>query len=157
LNPDFTLVQRAAQLTSAEEHLRRAIVEPYERAIYHRLVIFKPLYKKYKGKVLPNKRRYLRLENAPELTTIDTKLREIRRLMGIGRNSKGRSFSDPMWEEGLKNLIIAYDMLYKLNEEIEEYYILSQESLIEQRNQFFVILSIILGIISIILGIIALS
>ena len=52
LSEEATAEEQRTQLTNAMEHLRRAALEPYERAVSARTEKVKALYERYKDEVL---------------------------------------------------------------------------------------------------------
>jgi len=56
LSPGKSSEQRQAQLNTAEEHLRRSIIEPYETALNELTAQFAELYERYRQAVLPGQK-----------------------------------------------------------------------------------------------------
>jgi hypothetical protein len=121
LDPEIDEKERADQLAHAEEHLRRAIMEPYQIAIEDIAVKVADLYDKYRKFVLPAKDAHLSLKSAPNDVQINARLREIRERFEAGRLAKGRNRWDGPWEEGVKNFTFAFDGLEELLQELERY------------------------------------
>jgi hypothetical protein len=92
LNPDTPPEKKAEQLANAEEHLRRAIIEPYELALNDLLIKFNELYFNYKERLLPVKDRHLLLQSAPNDVSIEATLKEVGELYVLGRSGKGKNF-----------------------------------------------------------------
>jgi hypothetical protein len=121
LSPKTPTEKRAEQLTNAEEHLRRAIVEPYETALNKLIVQFDDLYEKYKRDVLPVQDRYPGLQAAPNTGSIEAQLEETRALTSNGRLAKAKNLWDPEWELGVTGFIDGYKKLSDLHRLLEEY------------------------------------
>jgi hypothetical protein len=122
LDPRLTPEQRSAQVPTAEEHLRRAVIEPYQIANEELLLRFRALYDNYKRYVLPIRDRHEYLATAPSSDEIEQRRRNIERWLGEGRQAKGRNLWDDEWEQGVASFIRAFDDLYDLTEKVETYW-----------------------------------
>jgi hypothetical protein len=122
LSPDTPEERRWEQLHNAEEHLRRAINEPYEIALNELVVQFSQLYQNYKETVLPIKESHASLANAPSTGYIEETVRRVRQLTSKGRSTKSKNMWDDEWEEGVISFTEAYDSLFKLHGTLETYY-----------------------------------
>ncbi len=122
LSPDTPDDKKEAQLANAEEHLRRAIIEPYETAVNDRLIKFNELYFNYRRKLLPVKHRHLILASAPNEVSIDASMKEIGELYTQGRTGKGKNIWTPEWERGVTGFIDAYEKLSALYAELEKHW-----------------------------------
>src|SRR5713101_7239802 len=75
LVPAIDNEERAKQIISAEEHLRRAIIEPYQVAVEDFVAKkFEPLYEKYKTHLLPVADRHDSLRTAPNAIQVEATL-----------------------------------------------------------------------------------
>jgi hypothetical protein len=126
LDPNTPAAQRADQLANAEEHLRRAIIEPYEIGLGELTQKFGPVYDTYRGRVFPL-RETEGFRTAPDRTEIDNRLRDIDDLAEKGKYAKGRNLWDEQWEVGVEALIEAYDQLSALHREIEDWVFKSRQ------------------------------
>jgi hypothetical protein len=122
LDPETPETRREEQISNAEEHLRRSIIEPYEIAVNDSIGKFEPLYKEYKRRVLPEVAGNAILAGAPNLVSIDASLREIGELMVKGRVAKGKNLWTNEWEEGVRSFITAFENLSDLLKSVEEYH-----------------------------------
>lgn len=122
LDPEIDPNKRQEQILYAEEHVRRAIVEPYQIAVEDLTVRVADLYHKYKASLLPVKDRFLSLNGAPNEVQIDARLRDIQVLVSNGRVAKGRNRWDELWENGVKDFTTAFDRLKSLHSELEGYW-----------------------------------
>lgn len=122
LSPEISQEKRVEQLTNAEEHLRRAIVEPYELAFRERLDKFRPLYNNYVNKLLKVKDRYVELQNAPNAVSLNAVTRKIANLAEKGRGAKNGNIWTGEWEEGVSCFIEAYETLLELEATIRDYW-----------------------------------
>jgi len=113
--------KRSEQLTNAEEHLRRAIVEPYETALNKLTVQFDDLYEKYKRDVVPVQDRFPGFSAAPNTSSIEAQLEDTRGLTSNGRLAKAKNLWDPEWEMGVTSFIDGYKKLSDLHRLLEEY------------------------------------
>jgi hypothetical protein len=120
LDPNTPSQRRRDQLASAEEHLRRAIIEPYEIGLGDLTQKWAPVYDSYRGIVLSlNKAEGFR--TAPSRTEIENRLRDIDDLAEKGKYAKGRNLWDEQWETGVQGLVEAYDQLSDLYLEVEDW------------------------------------
>jgi hypothetical protein len=127
LDPGTPPEDRPDQLASAEEHLRRAIIEPYEIGLASLIERLEPLYQKYKARLLPVKDRYTALSTAPNQIQLDKVLAEVNDMVQKGKNAKANNRWDADWEAGVQALPEAYEMLASLHSEIESrWYIFEQ-------------------------------
>ncbi len=120
LDPNTPPDKRSSQLASAEEHLRRAIIEPYEIALGSLSDKFSPTYDGYREKVIPI-RETDGFRSSPNRAAIDGQLEEIDGLAEKGKQAKGRNQWDEEWEIGVASLIDAYTKLAELHGAIEEW------------------------------------
>jgi hypothetical protein len=117
LDPSTPADQRREQLASAEEHMRRAIIEPYQIALgtmSERCVRVQEEFNK-KTRSLDDKRGQLRR------VAIEQKLAEIREDAEKGRFAKTVPLGSPRWDEGIAALINAYDGMATLHSQMEQY------------------------------------
>ena len=121
LDPNSSTEKRLEQLSNAEEHLRRAINEPYEIALNRLTSQFDTLYEDYKRRVLPIADKHITLTNAPNTTSVDARVREIRELTAMGRSSKGANEWNTEWEAGVTHFIEGFDKLEILYTELQSH------------------------------------
>ena len=127
LDPKTPPEDRPDQLASAEEHLRRAIIEPYEIGLASLIERLEPLYQNYKARLVPVKDRHIALSTAPNQVQMDKALGEVNDLVQKGKNAKANNRWDAEWEAGVKALPEAYEMLASLHSEMEsKWYIFEQ-------------------------------
>jgi hypothetical protein len=112
--------RRAAQLASAEEHLRRAIIEPYELAIAALTEKFTKVYDGYRERVIPIMVSVEGFSAYPNRVSIEHRLAEIDELAEAGKQAKARNQWDEEWENGVASLIDGYNKLSELHGELEE-------------------------------------
>ena len=122
LQPELTREFREEQIANAAEHLRRAVVEPYEVALSELVSQFATLYEKYKQNVLPGRDEHVGLSNAPTTSVIDARLEEINRLSREARRLNAQNIWDPEWDQGVEKFIAAFNKLSDLYSEIESYW-----------------------------------
>ena len=127
LNPKLTEEQRREQLGNIEEHLRRAIIEPYEIALSDAMEKFSGVHNEYKRLVLPIKADHAALQHAPNAVSIEASLREIGQLTARGRSGKGKNLWNAEWEEGVTSFVEAFDKLAALHIELEGYLFKAQQ------------------------------
>jgi hypothetical protein len=122
LSPETPEDKRVEQLYNAEEHLRRAINEPYEIALNELLVRFSQLYKEYKAVTLPVKNDYAALATAPDSMQIDEIMTRVRVLSAKGRASKAKNLWTEEWEDGVISFTQAYTILSEVHQSVERYH-----------------------------------
>lgn len=122
LDPATPAERKRDQLNNAEEHLRRAILEPYEVGFSKLTSDFIDVYAKYKQFVEPLIDVHVPLNSAPTIAMVDSRLREIHDLAKKGRSAKGRNLWTPEWETGVASFIEAYDKLSTMKSELEGYF-----------------------------------
>jgi hypothetical protein len=127
LKPELTEEQRRVQLGNAEEHLRRAIIEPYEIALSDLMTNFDKMYDEYKKLVLPMRDAHAALQHAPNVVSIEASLRQIGDLASKGRTGKGKNLWNREWEEGVTSFVDAFDRLTTLHVELEGYLFKAQQ------------------------------
>jgi hypothetical protein len=120
LDPHTPQAKRRDQIANAEEHLRRAIIEPYEIGLASLTDKFKPTYETYREKVIPI-RNTDGFRTAPGRSQIDGRLADIDESAEKGKSAKGKNLWDDDWEDGVAGLIDAFDQLTDLHNEIEDW------------------------------------
>jgi hypothetical protein len=119
--PELHPEQQAAQLSAAEEHLRRAIIESYQRSLNIKLVSISEILDQYKMSVIPKIGKNSDFKDAPNYSAILNKLKTIRTLQTEGRNAKSINLWDKNWENGIKVFISSFDVAEELESTIENY------------------------------------
>jgi len=122
LTPGLSPDQQVAQLSNAEEHLRRAIIEPYEVALNELVIRFRDLFKKYKEELLAAQGRYSDLTAAPSAASIESRMKTLANLIANGRRSKGINLWDPEWERAVSSYVEAFEALSALYSEVEGFW-----------------------------------
>jgi hypothetical protein len=120
LDPNTPPRKRASQLASAEEHLRRAILEPYEIGLANLTEKFEATYEIYRRKILA---RSLSpgFAAAPNRVHVEGRLAEINLLALQGKQAKGRNMWDGEWEDGVAAFAESFNKLAALHSEIEDW------------------------------------
>lgn len=156
LDTRITLDERRKHLTNTEEHLRRAITEPYKKAVNGRLAKFRSLYTQYKKEIEPNRGRYDNLSDAPTAATIETLLVHIEELIKKGRESKTKNTLNEEWEETVNGFVDAYNLLCDLYNKIERYKERYQQHRNNRLQLVIAIWALVATLISTVLGIMTL-
>ncbi len=120
-NHTLTEQQQLDQLSAAEEHLRRAIIECYQRSVNIKIITIEDVLDQYKSRVIPNIGKMSELKGAPDLLEIRNKLIEIRDLQSGGRKAKSINKWTPEWEKGVKTFIDAFDMAENIENILNHY------------------------------------
>ena len=113
-NPTWSLNKKREQLSNAEEHLRRAILEPYERSVT--LLMERVLVEVEQWKVLG-----CASDGDEHLTllSVRSELNEINELRKKGRSAKGENTVNANWERGVDFFTDAFDRLTVLDHKVE--------------------------------------
>lgn len=119
LDPSTPPEHHQAQLENSEEHLRRAILEPYLVVIGRERRELRRLLEQYEKEVIPAKKTYSSLAEAPEISPIKTREREVATLVAHGRTAKAMNLWNPRWEDGVGALIKAHPLLTKLTSDLD--------------------------------------
>jgi hypothetical protein len=143
--------QRQAQLISAEEHLRRAILEPYNISVNRLTVRFKELYENYRHRVLPVQDKHPILFGSPNDVAIRSSMREISDLVSKGRAAKAKNLWDPGWEDGVASLVEAFDRLSELYSQLEGYWFKYEHMEREKKQTWLTWWSLIATLLSLLL------
>jgi hypothetical protein len=112
---------RKAQLAHCEEHLRRAILEPYEIALTIKIESCKTLFEEYKERVLPIKDLFSTLQSAPDADSIANIINRLDDMRIQGRDAKRINIINEDWENGVKVLIEASELAMDLENKLENY------------------------------------
>ena len=154
LDPKTPPDKRQQQLASAEEHLRRAIIEPYELGLADRTDKFTPVYDDYRKRFLPATQGIPGFSSAPNRIAIEGRLAEVDELAEKGKLAKGRNLWDDDWEDGVSSLIDAYAKLADLHGELEDWvskynqHVESKaQGILGKRSLVFAAIAFIIGIV----------
>ena len=149
------------QLALAEEHLRRAIVEPFEFGAHIQIDKAKKAWEFFSSNVVP----ITELKENENFNIIeDEKIREnfsrIYVLMRTGREKKTENVWNDDWEEGITKFVEAYELAVDLTNIIEaNNNIYVKLNLHKKNRQYFwwaMIATFAFGVTGIILGILSL-
>ena len=120
-NPGLPNEKHYDQLSAAEEHLRRAIIECYQRSLNIKLIGIQELLPQYKRIVLRGRDKNPKFKDAPAFTQIRDTLRTIQGYQTKGRKAKSRNNWDKEWEDGVKAFMDAFELAVNLEESMEIY------------------------------------
>lgn len=120
LQPNVSREVREQQYATAEEHFRRAIIEPYETALRKKIDLLIPVLRQYRELVLPVKERYDTLSEFPDGEQLDDTFREIAKLRDRARTAKGKNIWDEVWEQGVEDYVLGFDLAHELLNQLEE-------------------------------------
>lgn len=146
---DTTLDKEAqmAQLSAAEEHLRRAIIESYQRAVDTKLLKFYTSYDKYRSHgMIRSSSSQLR----PIHQEIRSKLKEIKTLKEQGRDAKSNNRWNEAWEAGVTALYQAFQKLDELQAFLDDSFEAEKFTIIKKWKVITGIFVVISGILAII-------
>ena len=119
-NKKLKLEAKHAQVSAAEEHFRRAVIECYQKTVEIKLNELLVLHDKYTKKVLPRKGNEI-FKDAPDALTIREKLNKINRLRRVGRSSKSQNTWNDNWERGVESYLDALVEIEALHTTFENY------------------------------------
>ena len=137
--------EKLDQLANAEEHLRRAVIESYERAVDLRSDRVLTLYDEYRERVLPVLETQSSLRGAPGAASLVESLRGINELRERGRAAKGLSQWDATWESGVENFITAFKRLKDLEATLEQHLARAKQSREVRRTRVLHFVGIVLA------------
>lgn len=149
-HPDRHREEHQAQITAAEEHYRRAILESYEQALNIQVKTTYQLITAYKSRVAP----LLNpgppgFADAPTVEYIDNVLREIHACREIGRGTKARNRWDSEWEAGVQKLIEGFTRARELTSILEKYVNLAEHHHDKRKDRRIALLGIAVGVLSV--------
>jgi hypothetical protein len=135
LQKDTPTEKREEQYATAEEHFRRAIIEPYEIALESKVNKLIDLYRNYREFIVPVRDRHTELQESPNDIAIEATIREINNLRDNARKAKGRNMWDEKWEEGINDYIKAFDSADVLHNNLEKYWYRFQQIEKDDKNK----------------------
>jgi len=142
LDPATSAEQRREQLINAEEHMRRAIIEPYEIALGAISERFVRVHDEFNKKTRSLNDKAWQVKRAE----IERKLSEIREDAEKGRFAKTVPLGCPLWDEGVAALINAYDGMATLHSQMEEY-LYANETPKRKNGILLIAAGVILGLV----------
>lgn len=151
LNPKTKRDEWQDHLANAEEHLRRAIIEPYEIAINDLVVRFQELYVQYKERLLPVQDAHATLTAAPNAVRIEAVLREVEILTSRAKEAKVLNSWNDEWEQGVAGLPEAYEKLHSLYSEVELYWHRFQQLKLNRRQSWLGVWALLATVVSVVL------
>jgi hypothetical protein len=154
LDPILDFDKRNEQVANAEEHFRRAIIEPYQIAVEDITAKVAELYEKYKEFLLPVKDRHPSLQGAPNEVQVNAKLREVQNAVQRAREAKGRNRWDEQWESGVQSYISAFDLLKEVHSDLETYWYRFEQSKTDKRHTLLHVWGIVATAIALVLGVV---
>jgi hypothetical protein len=111
--------QQETHLRHMEEHMRRAVMEPYERTVQLLTENLLKQIEDYRKNILSHPRCPEAFPNAPTLQELNAALDAVDQLCAEGRLSKLENAWTDAWELGVKKFVVAVTDLEKLIEQIE--------------------------------------
>jgi len=116
-HPEWTEEQQREQLTNAEEHIRRACIEPYEIAVSLEVEKISTVLKRYREVVVPHREKLF--PTAPDYGSIQRRVRAISEARIKARSAKTENRWSSRWEEALKLHISTFQDARALLHELE--------------------------------------
>lgn len=154
LRPHLSTEEKYAQLANAEEHLRRAIIEPYDLAVADKLEKTTIKISHYETTVFPLIHDPL-LSDAPSNVQIQACIKEVQQLMSTGRDAKKENAWSAAWEDGVRRYIDAYTSLEELASQLDTYIGRAAQIKESWTNKIRNNVGILIGFIGVILTIIS--
>lgn len=145
-NDDLSRDEQMAQVAASEEHLRRAILEPYQLTVDKTWEGVEKLIEAYKQTVLPLRNEPI-LGSGPDLNNINSRVVSINEHHSRGRVAKGRNLWDEKWEEGPKAFADAFRELKELEILLEQYIIRANQIRENKKNNRRFILTVVLAVV----------
>jgi len=115
-----SLKKREESLASAEEHLRRAIVEPYQTVLEERLARFIDVYKDYEKNIF-KKEKLVKLDKVTDHDHIRQEIETIKKLDQEARDKKNCNIWNAEWEDAVECFKRAYDKVVALDDLLFSY------------------------------------
>lgn len=107
------------QVAGATEHIRRAIIEPYEDAVNIKTLQVKRCFTLYKIFVFPL--CFILFTSAPTLDQINAQLTAIGDIRSDARKAKGLNRLTDEWRQGITLYVRAFDELDSIARQLEGY------------------------------------
>ncbi|MGB5834988.1 MAG: hypothetical protein WBG92_23800 [Thiohalocapsa sp.] len=117
-SPEGSRKFQEQQIYAAEEHLRRATIEPYQYVVMEKLTLMEKLLADYEYFVLERRAKSSNT-SLPTRETIDASIGKVRDLYRQGREAKTRNRWDAEWEQGILCFIGAINEIEKLRKILE--------------------------------------
>lgn len=149
----LTYQQKLDQISNADEHLRRAILESYEKAVSLVIDNINNLFNLFKLRVIPYKELYATLNSAPDTVRVRAILRELSDMRTKGRDAKRRNKWDAEWEAGVEILLNAFNKAKELEVDLEKYLARADQIKTNKKQTFLSVWGIIATVLTFILGI----
>jgi hypothetical protein len=153
-NNGLTLRQREDQLTLAEEHLRRALVEPYEIGAAEEFKKARELYEKLQDLVKFLRKGDKHFINGPADENITSQFRSIKKHLEVGRKKKAANLWNAEWEEAVFEFITVTKETQELIDVLQaEINLLTYSNVNKQSRIYFIwamTATILFGIVSVI-------
>lgn len=147
------------QLALAEEHIRRAIVEPFELAATMKIDSARDAYEFYQLNI-SNQYNFEPSEIEKNNTYFNQQFARIYDLMRTGREKKTTNVWDSDWEEGIKIFVEAYELANTVCGLLTQHNKLIERYNLEKKTKVYfwwgIIATVGFGITGIALGILAL-
>ncbi len=153
LKPDLSDEERKQQFYNAEEHLRRAIIDPFQIACAEKYDELSSLSENYKKYVIPVREKYSELQSAPNNIAVNNSMNEITHLLSNARKAKGRNKGDEIWEGGVLSYIRAFEKIQQLHQALESYWYKYLQIRRDRKQTFLTIIGIALAVIGILLAV----
>jgi hypothetical protein len=148
---------REIQIAYAEEHLRRALVEPYEVGASEEFKKTRELYDKFVVLVSSVRKKDKHFLKAPAETQIIEQFHHIHLHMLKGREKKAANLWNSEWEQAIIEFMDATEEAQELNKKLEaDIELLSNLNLNRQSRRYFLwgLIATIFGVVISIVGII---
>lgn len=137
---------RKAQISAAEEHLRRAILEPYQFAVASELETIRGLEEEFQRYY-----RYMMPNPVLSLQQLSSRISRIREHYDRGRESKSLNLWNEDWEAGIESFVLAMDdakiLIDELRTRIDEALIIRKEKDSRVSKVVLLVLGLVVGVV----------
>jgi len=144
---------REDQILLAEEHLRRALVEPYELGANETLAEAKNLFDEYDELIIKTKAKEKEFFPSAIDETIRHKFRDIQILMTSGREKKTANLWNNEWEKAVEAFTDAADKAFDLKDILKIRIEVLKRIHTDRRSKIYFIWAIVATIIVGLMGI----
>jgi len=145
--------ERKQQFYNAEEHLRRAIIDPYQVACSEKYDALTELVENYKRYVIPLRQTKEEFRAAPNDVSVNSSMKEITLLLTEARKAKAVNRAGTEWEAGILNYILAFERMKDLHDKLEGYWFSYLRMKRDSRQSTLAIAGFVVGAIGVMLAI----
>lgn len=154
LSKEANRKEKEIQVSLAEEHLRRALVEPYEVGAQEEFKKTRDLYNKFTKLICSIKENEKQFLKAPAEDKLKEQLKSIYRHMETGRKKKSVNLWNSDWEEAVEEFTKAAEKAQEINNHLEiDIDLMTHRNIHKQNKVYFIwalAATILFGIVSVV-------